>query len=144
MILMSPSYLLADPAEYDSSPLILFLSGLIGGGALLALGIYLLRGQGPTTRSIQKRLELQASATPHISPDSELGDNHNSFPADHFGAAAAQIKALSDPQTAKALQELQKLLYTRTLTEEEFQSAKDALLADYSNRSRSSPYNGAS
>lgn len=42
-------------------------------------------------------------------------------------SAVAQINAIADPQTAKALQNLQKLLYTQELTEDEYQAAKDRL-----------------
>ena len=42
--------------------------------------------------------------------------------------AAAQIRAVSNPETARALQNLQNLLYTQAITDAEFQSAKDRLL----------------
>src|SRR5690606_40069836 len=48
--------------------------------------------------------------------------------ADNQAAAVAQIKAISDPDTARALQNLQNLLYSRVLTDDEFQTAKDRLL----------------
>lgn len=41
---------------------------------------------------------------------------------------AAQIAALANPETATALQNLQKLLYTRTITDEEYQAAKNKIL----------------
>jgi hypothetical protein len=45
-------------------------------------------------------------------------------------AAAARINALSNPETAQALQNLQNLLQTQVLTEAEFQAAKDKLLGN--------------
>lgn len=42
--------------------------------------------------------------------------------------SAAQINAVSDPETARSLQEFQKLLYTQAITDGEFQAAKDKLL----------------
>jgi DNA uptake protein ComE-like DNA-binding protein len=49
-------------------------------------------------------------------------------PAHNDAAAAAQIQALANPQTAKALQNLQDLLATNVLTLAEFHAAKDKLL----------------
>ena len=45
-------------------------------------------------------------------------------------AAAARINALSNPETAQALRNLQNLLHTQVLTEAEFQAAKDKLLGN--------------
>jgi hypothetical protein len=45
-------------------------------------------------------------------------------------ATAAQINALASPETAKAIQNLQNLLYTHAITDEEFQAAKKKLLGD--------------
>jgi hypothetical protein len=42
--------------------------------------------------------------------------------------SAAQIRAVSNPETARSLQELQKLLYTQAISDHEFQAAKDKLL----------------
>ena len=42
--------------------------------------------------------------------------------------AAAQVRAVSNPETARALQNLQNLLYTQAISDVEFQSAKDRLL----------------
>lgn len=47
---------------------------------------------------------------------------------DNAAVSAAQISALSNPETARALQELQKLLYTQAISDQEFQAAKDKLL----------------
>lgn len=41
---------------------------------------------------------------------------------------AAQVRAISNPETAQALQNLQNLLYTRAISDEEFQAAKNNLL----------------
>jgi len=56
------------------------------------------------------------SPTPEPSPRSEP----------HL--TAAQIRAISNPETAQALQNLQNLLYTRAISDEEFQAAKSNLL----------------
>ena len=47
-------------------------------------------------------------------------------------SAAAQINAIANPETAKALQNLQNLLYTQTITDAEFQMAKNRLLGTQS------------
>lgn len=42
--------------------------------------------------------------------------------------AAAQISAIANPETARSIQNLQNLLYTQAITDQEFQAAKDRLL----------------
>ena len=49
-------------------------------------------------------------------------------PTSNDAAAAAQIHALANPQTAQALQNLQDLLSTNVITAAEFHAAKDKLL----------------
>lgn len=48
---------------------------------------------------------------------------------------AEQIKAISNPDTAKALQNLQNLLFTRVITDEEFAQMKSKLLSNPENQS---------
>lgn len=45
--------------------------------------------------------------------------------------ATAQIRAVADPRTAEALQNLQNLLYTGAMTDAEYQAAKDKLLGNH-------------
>lgn len=53
---------------------------------------------------------------------------HHSVRPDASGdASAAQIQALANPETARALQNFQNLLYSRTITEAEFQAAKNRI-----------------
>jgi|GEM_PF-5212280 len=69
-----------------------------------------------------KGLVLGKTARPQTAPQPA--------PADASGAglaAAAQVDAIANPETAAALQNLQHLLYTRTITDSEFQLAKDRL-----------------
>lgn len=103
------------------------------------VGIYLMRGQGPSTSDVTSRLAKEAAEAKAkrraadragffmgvgrlFQPRSGTATTSN----DAIGAA--QIAAISNPETAKALQNLQNLLYTRAITDAEYQSAKDKLL----------------
>lgn len=111
--------------------------------ALVVWGVYLLRGQGPTTKAVlerirRERLASDAYGTPpahsyfETAPAFNSASNSNAT-TDQTAAAtitAAQIQAISNPETARALQNLQALLYTRTISPEEFQRAKNKLLGD--------------
>ncbi len=106
-------------------------------GASGAVGAYLLRGQGPTTEEVEQRLKEQSKDAKARRRKANIagalaqlgrGGARRVPEAENADPAAEQVRALRDPQTAKALQDLQKLLYTRTLTEEEFRAAKDKLL----------------
>lgn len=112
---------------------------VIGIGILTLSGaacLYVLRGQGPTTQEIQARLaeERKAAAAKRRTANvwgvvaglGRIGRPRAS--TTDRDAAAAQIDALSDPHTAQALQNLQKLLYTRAITDAEFAAAKDKLM----------------
>jgi len=107
---------------------------VIVGAGLLAWGIYLLRGQGPTTKAVEARLaaERQAQLAQATATASAQTGVHIVVNAPDNSAAAAQIRAIADPQTAKALQNLQNLLYTRAITDAEYQAAKNKLLGDLS------------
>ena len=107
--------------------------------ALVVWGVYLLRGQGPTTKAVlerirRERLASDAYGTPPAHSHFEAVPAFNSASnTDQTAAAtitAAQIQAISNPETARALQNLQALLYTRTISPEEFQRAKNKLLGD--------------
>lgn len=115
-----------------------FVSSVLIGLALVIGGVYLLRGQGPSTRSVLVRLRHEQlahaarNAPPPPLPQSAsqtIQINIGSSSPD-TSAAAAQIQAIANPETAKALQNLQNLLYTRVITDEEFQAAKNKLLGN--------------
>lgn len=100
-----------------------FLAALIG----CAFGAYLIRGQGPTTASVWLRLDARKEAAEKAEQQlADLGRRSRATSSD--AAAAARVKAMADPKTAEALQNLQNLLYTGALTDAEFQIAKDNLL----------------
>lgn len=118
-----------------------YLMGVGGLVPSLIGGIYLIRGQGPSTQEVEARLlEEQrqaqrkrrwanvASVVPsftHRRSRAQLGVYET--PADH---QRRQVQAVANPQTAQALQNLENLQYTRVLTREEFQAAKDILLGE--------------
>ena len=117
-------------------------AGFIVAGALVALagligGLYLLRGRGPSTQEVEARLESErkeaaakrrkANAWGVVAGFERLL-RPRSTATESGSAAAAQIEALADPATAQSIQNLQKLLYTRAITDEEFEAAKDKLV----------------
>lgn len=104
-----------------------------------AIGVYLLRGQGPTTQSVETRLAEQRKAAKGKRRAADIAGFVANIgrvlqprpfdsPTRNDAAAAAQINAVANPETARALQNLQNLLYTQTITDTEFQAAKDKLL----------------
>lgn len=115
----------------------LFFFMFIGGLVLVTASIYLKRGQGPTTQEIENRIaeekkeaKVRRRSANVASFFSSLG-RRASIPAstiDTQAVTVAQINAISDPETARALQNLQNLLYTQALTDDEFQAAKEKLL----------------
>lgn len=142
---------------------VLIISGVFGGEGFspfallivpvllvvgLAILVYCLRGQGPSTQDVQTRVEerrkeaktkrrkanawgvvagVSDAITGSVTQRPSSAAQGNA--AQGNVAQAAQITALSDPETAKSLKQLQDLLYTRTITDAEFQTAKDRLLA---------------
>lgn len=109
----------------------LLLLGIAG----FVYGVYLMRGKGPSTMLVKHRLaqeELErgrrAEADQRTRPAELTIQLGAPLISDEAVVRAAQIEALSDPDTAQALQNLQNLLYTRTITDAEFQAAKDQLL----------------
>lgn len=107
---------------------------------LIVIGIYMLRGKGPTTKAVVQRVarenqETQArhEAAAYAASQAQIARQRapQTFsPAPNTDAAqAAQVNAIANQDTAKALQNLQELLFTRTITDEEFQAAKNKLFA---------------
>ena len=137
----SPSQL-TNPSPETTYPAASFVAALVLSAALVVWGVYLLRGQGPTTKAVlerirRERLASDAYGTPPAHSYFETAPAFNSASSntttDQTAAAtitAAQIQAISNPETARALQNLQALLYTRTISPEEFQRAKNKLLRD--------------
>lgn len=103
------------------------------GPATLATGLYFYRGQGPSTEDVEKRLDDQRDNANDSTRDAArfwrrgrpLADVHVAAPD---VARAAQVDAVANPETARALQNLQNLLYTQAISDEEYQQAKDRLL----------------
>jgi hypothetical protein len=124
------------PGVEDSSTMspvghFFFAVGL--GLALAAWGVYLARGQGPTTKAIAARVATESTAANlrRVSrpwPQSFVVNVGASTTDD--AVAVAQINALASPETARALQNLQNLLYTQAITDAEVQAAKDKLLGN--------------
>ena len=118
----------------------LYLVCLLAFAVALVAGIWLLRGQGPTTEEVKARLaaeEKDAKAKRRAANIASIGASLGRLGRSHAPSVeprpdaveAAQIEAITRPDTARALQNLQHLLYTRTITEAEYQAAKDKLFA---------------
>ena len=128
--------------------------GIIGGNAsfmsvalglaLIAAAVYLFRGKGAASgidtweamqhkrrEDAERRVEEQKSQRRKARADfvaTILGRSTRASSSGDNSIAAAQISAIANPETARAIQNLQNLLYTQAITDEEFQSAKDRLL----------------
>ncbi len=138
-VLSSPGQFSQPEGTSSMSPVGAFFSSILLGVAVAAFGVYLIRGQGPTTKAVEERLAARRNAADAIErkvastrqgPQAGLGDLtvNVAAPMQTDAAAVAQINALANPETAKALQNLQNLLYTQAISEEEYQAAKDRLL----------------
>ncbi|MGQ0631969.1 MAG: hypothetical protein ACT4P1_13100 [Sporichthyaceae bacterium] len=113
--------------DESTSTFALFLTFFLIGLAVCAAGIYLVRGQGPTTASVRLRQNERREAAEKA--EQKIAEVLRRSPATSTDAtAAARVNAIADPRTAEALQNLQNLLYTRAITDTEFQLAKDNLL----------------
>lgn len=105
--------------------------------SLVAL-VYLRRGQGPSTAEVEARLAAQRKEARSKRRSANvaafaasLGGGVKSgsrIPPHPDSRATAQINAISNPQTAQALQNLQHLLFTQAITDQEFDAAKEKLL----------------
>jgi len=150
-------------SEGAENPVATFFIMIVLGLAALPAGVYMFRGQGPTTKAVEARLaaERMAEAAERKTEAAErkteaverkaeaerkaglkasilrrIGGRdpapwvsvNVAAPTSNDAAAVAQINALANPETAKALQNLQNLLYTQAITEGEYQAVKDRLL----------------
>lgn len=118
----------------------LFFVLFMFGSVLVASGIYMFRGQGPSTQTIEARLAAErkeVKAKRRGANFARFTENltrrfvPNSAPTastSSDAAAAAQINAIANTQTAQALQNLQNLLYTRAITDAEYRAAKGKLV----------------
>lgn len=113
-------------------------TGTMVAGGVVALAfalviVYLLRGQGPTTQAVEQRLAAQrAAADEAAAKAAKMRRRGRSFFGINFEApditGAAQVNAVANPETARALQNLQNLLYTQAISDAEYQAAKNKLL----------------
>ena len=104
---------------------------------VLVISVWMGRGRGPSTSEIENRIASEKKEAKAKRRSANIASFFSGFgrrasvPAstiDTQAAAVAQINAISDPDTARALQNLQNLLYTQALTDDEFQAAKNKLL----------------
>lgn len=130
------------------------LTMLVLGLLMLPIGIYFLRGKGRLAEAVdehfaakhrgkeleKRNAELEVQRVQHKAELEEQRKRQNReelrkavvgriAPSKRNDATvAAQINALANPETATALQNLQNLLYTQAITEDEYQAAKNKLL----------------
>ena len=131
MAILAMSALLFDEGFYAG-----FLA-LAGGLALIAAGIYMLRGKGQALKEFDTFYAIQQKKNEDLMAQGWRGmlglapPRNGSVAAterNHYDLSAAQLNAVANPATANALQNLQNLLYTRAITDAEYQAAKDKLL----------------
>lgn len=140
LLILGALLVLTSPAQFSQldppvSPRSAFAFALVMGAGCIGWGIYLLRGRGPSTKAILKRIHseqiseasIYQSAPPGANATVQININNGTT---EDSVTAAQVRAIANPETAKAIQELQKLLYTRAISDSEFQAAKDKLLGD--------------
>lgn len=129
------------PDESVESPFLWLLVGIVLLSCYLALGTYLLRGQGPTTSSIRQRLaedekaakgrRRSANVASFADRIGRRGRTQQSPPAPSGYVMPAQTAAVGSSESMRALENLQHMLYSGALTDAEFQTAKDKLLGTY-------------
>lgn len=102
---------------------------------LITVSVYYARGRGPTTDTVKADLKkVQEDQEAAAEKAAKLARRRKPF--FHFGntveasdvVGAAQVQAIANPQTARALQNLQNLLYTQAITDAEYEAAKNKLL----------------
>jgi hypothetical protein len=119
----------------SDDPVRTFILTIAIGLAGVAAGIYWLRGQGPTTDAVKARLVVEqrvADEKRRVANEWALTANRGrpkqppppASSASSDSTAAAQIQAIASPETARSLQNLQNLLYTRAITDAEYAAAK--------------------
>jgi len=117
---------------------------LLVGLALMAASAYVFRGKGAAAaldtweamqekrrEDAEKREEAQKAQRRKERADfvsTILGRAPRPIANGDDAVAAAQVAAIANPETARAIQNLQNLLYTQAITDQEFQAAKDRLL----------------
>lgn len=117
---------------------------IVLGLALMAAAAYVFRGKGAAAgldtweamqnkrrEDAEKREEDQKAQRRKARTDfvaTILGRTPAPSISGNDAIAAAQVNAIANPATARAIQNLQNLLYTQAITDDEFQAAKDRLL----------------
>ncbi len=99
--------------------------GLAVGIVGVAVGTYFLRGQGPTTDAVEARLARERQA--RADTDRRAAHLVRRAPRPAVTTRAARLGAEADPDKAKALKDLEELLYARKISDSEYQAAKEAL-----------------
>lgn len=106
-------------------------------GVCGAIATYLIRGQGPATDAVEARLKKEQENAKKQRRTANLAGIAAMFGARRSPASStdqatdvARINAIADPNTSRALQNLQNLLYTRSITDAEFEAAKAKLLGN--------------
>ena len=127
----------AFPDESVEEPVVWLLVGIVMLLVYVAVGFYLFRGQGPSTQAVEARLAAhrkdvkskwrRANIASVAATLGRRGQPYQSRGAVGDDAAAAQIDAIARPGTAEALQRLHNLLFTRAITDAEYESAKSKL-----------------
>lgn len=95
--------------------------------------VYVLRGQGLTTKAVQERLAAErAAADKAARRDSRSRSRGGPLIGINVQApdvtGAAQVNAIANPETARAMQNLSNLRFNRVLSDDEFAAAKGKLL----------------
>lgn len=135
-------------SEFAGAVLIILLA--IGLG-LLVSGILLLRVLGPMQMTARARRRMERARLEEQRQEEEQREEeqrreeaaHSSatvvalpvvlqlgINVENDAAEVAQIEAIANPETARALLNLQNLLYTHTITEAEFEAAKRKLFGE--------------
>lgn len=95
--------------------------GLLVGIVGTAVGIYFLRGQGPTTDEVEYRLARERAGR---AEDDRQAAQLN--PAAE--SRAAQVRATADPDTLQSVNTLQKLFDAHVMTKSEHETAMEKLI----------------
>lgn len=102
-----------------------FWLAAVWGALLVATGVYLLRGRGPTTQAVQQRLAAERAA--------ERADQRAAVSKAVIAGGLALWLAMSrerPEETVQALQDLEDLRQSGVISDDEFQAEKDRLLGN--------------